>query len=85
MLLTYGIRNKPFCGVGAQISTDEGRCWGEPIFLVNFENVADCGYPSSVQQADGTIVTAYYCKNIPTHNRYHMGVTRWRPDEFTTR
>lgn len=85
LLLTYGIRNKPFCGIGARFSTDEGKSWGEPIFLVNFENVADCGYPSSVQTEDGTIVTAYYCKNIPTHNRYHMGVVRWRHDDFPTR
>jgi hypothetical protein len=38
----------------------------------------DGGYPSSVQLKDGTIVTAYYCQRIPMHQRYHMGVVRWR-------
>ena len=38
------------------------------------------GYPSSVESADGTIVTAYYCQEIPCHQRYHMGVLRWQVD-----
>ncbi len=82
LLLTYGIRNKPFCGIGARLSQDAGKSWGEPVFLVNLENVTDCGYPASVQVEDGTIVTAYYARNIPAHNRYHMGVIRWQQDEF---
>lgn len=82
LLLTYGIRNKPFCGVGARISIDGGERWSSPVFLVNFETATDCGYPSSVQLEDGTIVTAYYCKTIPCHNRYHMGVTRWKLEEL---
>ena len=37
----------------------------------------DCGYPSSVQRADGKIVTAYYAKRVLNHERYHMGVALW--------
>ncbi len=82
LLLVYGIRNRPFCGIGARLSKDKGFSWSEPVFLVNLENVTDCGYPSSVQNADGTIVTAYYTKNMPGHNRYHMGVVLWQIEEF---
>jgi hypothetical protein len=45
------------------------------------EDAADVGYPASVQVQDGTIVTAYYCDRIPAHQRYHMGIARWRIDE----
>jgi hypothetical protein len=37
----------------------------------------DGGYPATVQLADGTLVTAYYCKGTPAHTRYHVGVVRW--------
>jgi hypothetical protein len=37
----------------------------------------DCGYPSSVQRADGKIVTAYYSQAVENHDRYHMGVAIW--------
>jgi hypothetical protein len=46
----------------------------------------DCGYPSSVQLEDGSIVTAYYfgpkhpkfaAHTLPWHQRYHMGVAKW--------
>jgi hypothetical protein len=38
----------------------------------------DGGYPSTVLAADGTYVTAYYSRGVPAHQRYHMGVIRWR-------
>ena len=55
--------------------------WGSPILLARLEGAVDVGYPSSVQTADGTIVTAYYCDRIEAHQRYHMGVVRWRAEE----
>lgn len=42
-----------------------------------YTEIQDGGYPSSVQIADGIIVTAYYSRGIPEHDRYHMGVVRW--------
>lgn len=82
ILLTYGIRNKGFYGVGARISKDRGNTWSTPLYLVNFEIATDGGYPGSVQLDDGTIVTAYYANKVPYHNRYHMGVVRWKTNEF---
>lgn len=85
ILLTYGVRNRGMLGVCARVSRDEGQTWDAPRVLfnttVNIANASpegvDGGYPSSVQLADGTIVTAYYCQRIATHQRYHMGVVLW--------
>ena len=38
----------------------------------------DGGYPSTVVLEDGLLVTAYYSRGMPSHNRYHVGVVRWR-------
>ena len=81
VLVVYGLRNPGLWGVGARLSQDEGRTWDAPRLLVDLGNPADCGYPSSVQIPDGTVVTAYYASRTPAHQRYHMGVVRWRPDE----
>jgi hypothetical protein len=88
VLLTYGIRTEPLFGIGARLSRDGGRTWSEPQLLVDLERASnlhcarpewrDAGYPANVQVSDGTIVTAYYCKGVSAHQRYHVGVVRWR-------
>lgn len=80
ILLTYGIRNRGLYGIGARLSADQGQSWGPPIVLVDLEEATDGGYPTSVQVADGTIVTAYYANRVPAHQRYHMGVVRWQAE-----
>ena len=81
ILLTYGIRNAGLYGVSARISADGGATWTPPRVLVDFATATDGGYPASLELADGTLVTAYYCNRTPAHQRYHMGVLRWRLDE----
>jgi hypothetical protein len=77
LLLSYGVRVAGRQGVCAKLSSDEGKTWGEPLRLAHsFTN--DCGYPSSVQLADGSIVTAYYSRDAPEYNGYHMGCAVWR-------
>ncbi len=76
ILLSYGTRVKEQTGVLARLSSDEGQTWSEPLRLASTLN-SDCGYPSSVQRADGRIVTAYYSKSSTNHERYHMGVAIW--------
>ncbi len=76
LLLTYGVRIKDQCGVCAKLSSDGGKTWSEPLRLAH-SKVSDCGYPSSVQRADGKIVTAYYSKDAPEYSGYHMGVAVW--------
>jgi len=86
ILLSYGVRLRGMLGVYASISRDEGSTWDDPRVLFNTDAYqsdtsskgTDGGYPSSVQLADGSILTAYYCEQIPRHQRYHMGVVIWR-------
>lgn len=81
VLLTYGIRERGNRAVGVRVSSDEGKTWGAPWPIVSFDRVAiDNGYPSTAQLADGTLVTAWYVSGIQTHERYHMGVLRWKLD-----
>lgn len=76
ILLTYGSRVQDQRGVLAKATTDEGKTWTPPLRLVSVPEV-DCGYPSTVQRADGRLVTAWYAKAIEHHQRYHMGVAIW--------
>ena len=61
LLLIYGRRVPPH-GIQGMVSRDEGRTWDgdHKLFLVGDSSTQDCGYPSSVQRDDGTIVTVYY-------------------------
>lgn len=77
ILLTYGIREKGHHGIGYRTSGDEGRTWSRPTRILNLEETTDGGYPSTVQLADGTLLTAYYGNRVPQHQRYHMGAVRW--------
>ena len=78
-------------GVVFRVSDDLGKTWSVARSLITIPatdwHKTDCGYPSSVQLEDGTIVTAYYFgpkkpeyanETTPWHQRYHMGVARWR-------
>jgi len=78
LLLAYGNRIRDQFGVLAKLSSDEGKTWSAPIRLARTTE-GDCGYPSSVQRADGKIVTAYYAKRSAELDRYHMGVVIWEP------
>ncbi|MBC7328421.1 exo-alpha-sialidase [bacterium] len=61
ILLTYGRRLPPY-GVEGMLSYDGGMSWdSDNRFLLEWEaKNPDCGYPSSVQLDDGTIITIYY-------------------------
>jgi hypothetical protein len=77
ILLSYADRAKTPKEVLARFSEDEGETWGPPRVLATY--TGDGGYPSSAQLADQTVVTAFYAAAVPAHQRYHMGVVRWRP------
>ena len=61
LLLSYGNRNTHNYGVDIRVSNDEGVAWGAPVRIADAPQ-PDCGYPSTVQLADGSLVTAYYTK-----------------------
>ena len=59
LLMTYGHRRAPF-GNQARISTDNGKTWGEAMILSGDGAGGDLGYPSTVELADGTLLTVWY-------------------------
>jgi sialidase-1 len=59
LLMTYGHRRPPF-GNQARLSTDHGKTWSEPMILSGDGKGGDLGYPSTVELADGTLLTVWY-------------------------
>jgi len=94
LLCCFTSRIPGLFGVVMRVSADAGETWSLPCVLISIPArdwlATDIGYPSSVQLADGTIVTAYYAGakhregvpgvGLPWHPRYHMGVARWHMD-----
>lgn len=88
VLMTYGVRNQGQWAVHFRIADAEARTWSAPTVLVDLEGATDQrfspnpqrdgGYPSTVVLGDGTLVTAYYSRGMPSHSRYHVGVVRWK-------
>jgi hypothetical protein len=87
LLLTYSSRNPGSRAIWIRFGSADARSWSQPYLLVDLEGSmesqhsppqTDGGYPSTVLAADGTYVTAYYSRGVPAHQRYHMGVIRWR-------
>jgi hypothetical protein len=81
------VRNDGDWGINVRIGDATARFWSAPSRLVDLEGSTDeptvarphrdGGYPSTVVLADGTLVTAYYSRGVPAHQRYHVGVIRW--------
>jgi sialidase-1 len=59
LLMTYGHRRAPL-GNQARTSSDGGRTWSEPIILSGDGITGDLGYPSTVQLADGSLLSVWY-------------------------
>ena len=59
LLMSYGYRRAPF-GNRARLSKDHGRTWSEAITISEDAPGGDVGYPSTVELADGQLVTVWY-------------------------
>lgn len=59
LLMSYGHRRAPF-GNQARISEDEGQSWSEAITISSDGAGGDLGYPSTVELADGSLITVWY-------------------------
>jgi hypothetical protein len=81
VLLTYGDRRDGHQGIETRISADAGHTWSDPARLVELEP-GDLGYPATVQNDDGSLVTAWYCRGVAAHQRYHMGAAVWEVEEL---
>jgi hypothetical protein len=77
LCVTYGYRMQPY-GIKARLSTDEGKTWGEEIWLRTGAGNHDLGYPRTVQRPDGKIVTTYYYNDKADGERY-IAATIWQP------
>jgi hypothetical protein len=90
LLCSFTSRIPGLFGVVMRMSSDGGATWSLPVVLISTPardwHKTDCGYPSSIQLEDGSIVTAYYfgpkrpewaAYGLPWHQRYHMGIAKW--------
>ncbi len=59
LLMTYGYRRAPI-GNQARISRDSGRTWSAPLVIYKDATSGDLGYPSTVELADGSLLTVWY-------------------------
>jgi hypothetical protein len=59
LLMTYGHRRLPF-GNQARVSDDGGKSWSEPVIISGDGAGGDLGYPSTVELADGTLLSVWY-------------------------
>jgi len=81
VLASYGNRCWNNFGVDVRLSDDKGETWSPPIRIADCPR-PDCGYPSSVQLADGSVVTAYYTQ-VSEDFHYEMRVASWDPNGFS--
>lgn len=80
LLLSYGNRCANNFGVDVRASVDEGQTWGAPVRLASAP-MGDCGYPSTVQRPDGSLVTAFYTQ-LSGRYHYEMRVAFWSESEL---
>ncbi|MCX7825126.1 MAG: glycoside hydrolase [Verrucomicrobiae bacterium] len=59
LLMTYGHRRAPF-GNQARLSDDGGKTWSEPVIISGDGAGSDLGYPSTVELADGSLLSVWY-------------------------
>jgi hypothetical protein len=53
-------RQQPARAHQARLSDDEGRTWSEPMLISADGASGDLGYPSTVELADGTLLSVWY-------------------------
>ncbi len=81
VLLSHGNRCWNNFGVDVRISDDEGATWSPPVRIADCPR-SDCGYPSTVQTANGQAVTAFYTQ-VSDDYHYEMRVAGWDPSRLS--
>lgn len=79
VILTYARRVAPL-GEYARISLDGGKSWSEEKSIGPESPVPDCGYPSSAELSDGSVITVYY-QRYEKDNYCSVLYTKWTLDE----
>ena len=75
LLMSYGHRREPI-GNQARISRDAGRTWSAPLIISGDGASGDIGYPSTVELADGALLTVWYEKLKDSENAV-LRQARW--------
>lgn len=76
ILMSYGHRRKPF-GNQARISADDGATWSDPLTISDDGAGGDLGYPSTVECADGSLLTVWYEK-LAGSTRAVLRQAKWK-------
>jgi sialidase-1 len=76
LVMSYGHRRAPL-GNQARVSSDHGRSWSEAILLSGDGASGDLGYPSTVELADGTLLTVWY-EALAGNPNSVLRQARWR-------
>lgn len=76
LLMSYGHRRQPF-GNQARVSDDAGSTWSAPQSVSTDGAGGDLGYPSTVELADGTLLTVWYEK-LAGSEFAQLRQTHWR-------
>lgn len=76
LLMTYGHRRPPY-GNQARVSADGGKTWSDPMILSADGIGGDLGYPSSVELADGRLLTVWY-ERLKDNPAAVLRQARWR-------
>lgn len=75
LLSTFGYRKVPR-GNHASISENGGRSWSEPMVLDEHPQPRDIGYPSSVEMADGSLMSLWY-ERLPDTTNAVLRLAHW--------
>lgn len=75
LLMSYGYRRRPY-GNQARVSADGGRTWSEPVVISDDGVGHDLGYPSTVELADGSLLTVWY-ERLKDSPRAQLRQARW--------
>lgn len=76
LLMSYGHRRAPL-GNQARISEDHGRSWSAAMVLYGDGASGDLGYPSTVELADGSLLTLWY-EVLSGSPLSQLRVARWK-------
>jgi sialidase-1 len=75
LLMSYGHRRAPF-GNQARLSEDNGRTWSGEMIISGDGPGGDLGYPSTVELADGSLLTVWY-ESMKEHPKAVLRQARW--------
>lgn len=81
IILSYGRRKAPF-GQRVRISYDGGETFAKEVVIRDDATHGDLGYPSTVELADGSLLTVYYQSANNDDSYRSLLYTKWSLNEI---